>query len=187
MFFFFQLEPFSDFSRSSENIKNQRFHPGNYTSSEVVPTKLLFNGAGWSVSQSEIAKTGWNGAASTHGSRLEHGTSSENLSASTSGNQPWFWFPSPDSSWGAPDFLGRSSCLKDELPWKIKASVLYSARAHPGALRSLAAHDDECTVFTGGVGPGFKGSIQRWELPNMNCTSGYYGHEEVSLPSLHMA
>lgn len=174
-----KLEPFSDFSRSSENMKNQRFHPGNYTSSEVVPTKLLFKGAGWSVSQSETAKTGWNGAASTHGSRLEHGTSSENLSASTSGNQPWFWFPSPDSSWGAPDFLGRSSCLKDELPWKIKASVLYSARAHPGALRSLAAHDDECTVFTGGVGPGFKGSIQRWELPNMNCTSGYYGHEEV--------
>jgi hypothetical protein len=70
--------------------------------------------------------------------------------------------------------------VRDELPWKIKASVLYSARAHPGALRSLAVHDDECTVFTGGVGPGFKGSIQRWELPNMSCISGYYGHEEVS-------
>lgn len=173
-----KLEPFSDSSRSSKNMKNQRFQPGNYTSSEVVPTKL-FNGAGWSVSQSEISKTGWNVAASKHGSRLEHATSSDDLSASTSANQPWFWFPSPDSSWGAPDFLGRSSCLKDELPWKIKASVLYSARAHPGALRSLAVHDDECTVFTGGVGPGFKGSIQRWELPNMNCTSGYYGHEEV--------
>uniref|UniRef100_A0A0A9D2E0 Uncharacterized protein n=1 Tax=Arundo donax TaxID=35708 RepID=A0A0A9D2E0_ARUDO len=89
------------------------------------------------------------------------------------------WFPSPDSSWGPPDFLGHSGGVRDELPWKIKASVLYSARAHPGALRSLAVHDDECTVFTGGVGPGFKGSIQRWELPNMNCTSGYYGHEEV--------
>ena len=119
-------------------------------------------------------------APSKHGSRLEDGTSSDNLSASNSGNQPWFWFPSPDSSWGTPDFLGRSSCLKDDRPWKIKASVLHSARAHPGALRSLAVHDDECTVFTGGVGPGFKGSIQRWELPNMNCTSGYYGHEEVS-------
>src|SRR6266508_3975732 len=95
------------------------------------------------------------------------------------GNQPWFWFPSPDSSWGAPDFLERSGGVRDELPWKIKASVLYSARSHPGALRSLAVHDDECTVFTGGVGPGFKGSIQRWELPNMNFTSGYYGHEEV--------
>ncbi|CAM0881116.1 unnamed protein product [Alopecurus aequalis] len=174
-----KFEPFSDCSRSAENMEHQRFQPGNYTSSDFVPTKLLFNGAGWSVSQSEIAKTGWNVAASKHGSRLEHGTSSDNLSTSTSGNQPWFWFPTPDSSWGAPDFLGRSSCLKDELPWKIKASVLYSARAHPGALRSLAVHDDECTVFTGGVGPGFKGSIQRWELPNMNCTSGYYGHEEV--------
>uniref|UniRef100_A0A453S6L9 Inactive serine/threonine-protein kinase lvsG n=1 Tax=Aegilops tauschii subsp. strangulata TaxID=200361 RepID=A0A453S6L9_AEGTS len=172
-----KFEPSSKCSISGENLKTQRFQPGNDTSSEVVPTEL-FNGAGSSVSQSQIPKTGWM-AASKHRFRLEHGTSSDNLSASTSGNQPWFWFPSPDSSWGVPDLLGRSSGLKDELPWKIEASVLYSARAHPGALRSLEVHDDECTIFTGGVGPGFKGSIQRWELANMNCTSGYYGHEEV--------
>ncbi|KAL6626248.1 hypothetical protein ACP70R_029974 [Stipagrostis hirtigluma subsp. patula] len=172
-------ETFGDSSKSAENMKGQRFQPDSYTSSEFVPTKLLFNGVGWSVPQSEIAKNGWNAAAWKQGSKLECGTSSDVSSASSSGNQPWFWFPSPDSSWGAPDFLGRGGGVKDELPWKIKASILYSARAHPGALRSLAVHDDEFTIFTGGVGPGFKGSIQKWELPNMNCTSGYYGHEEI--------
>uniref|UniRef100_K3XDT3 Protein GFS12 n=1 Tax=Setaria italica TaxID=4555 RepID=K3XDT3_SETIT len=172
-------EPSGDCSKNAENMKGQRFQPGNSISSEFVPTKLLFNGAGWSVPQSETTKTGRNAASSKPGSKLENETNSDNSYTSSSGNQPWFWFPSPDSSWGAPEFLGRGGGVRDELPWKIKASVLYSARAHPGALRSLAVHDDECTVFTGGVGPGFKGSIQRWELPNMNCTSGYYGHEEV--------
>ncbi|KAG8052177.1 hypothetical protein GUJ93_ZPchr0001g31495 [Zizania palustris] len=155
-------------STETENMKGQKFHPGNYTSSEPVPTDLA-----------EVTKNGWNMAASNQGSRLEHGVSSDNLCASTSGNQPWFWFPSPDHSSWAPDFLGRSGGVKDDLPWKIQASILYSARAHPGALRSLAVHEDECIIFTGGVGPGFKGSIQRWELPSMSCTSGYYGHEEV--------
>uniref|UniRef100_A0A0D9V0C3 BEACH domain-containing protein n=1 Tax=Leersia perrieri TaxID=77586 RepID=A0A0D9V0C3_9ORYZ len=162
-------EPSTNHSGGSENMKDQRFQSGNYTSSEPTPTKLV----------AEIGKNGRNMAASNKRSRLEHGSSSDNFCASTSGNQPWFWFPSPDRNCWAPDFLGRSAGMKDELPWKIKASVLYSARAHPGALRSLAVHDDECTIFTGGVGPGFKGSIQKWELPNMNCTSGYYGHEEV--------
>ncbi|KAL5671813.1 hypothetical protein ACJX0J_016119, partial [Zea mays] len=169
-------EPSGDCSKNAENMKGQRLQPGNYMSSEFVPTKLLFNGVGWSMPQSETTKK--NGR-NTAASNLENETSSDNLSTSSSGNQPWFWFPTPDSSWGVPEFLGRGGGLRDELPWKIKASILYSARAHPGALRSLAVHDDECTVFTGGVGPGFKGSIQRWELPNMNCTSGYYGHEEV--------
>ncbi|WVZ71326.1 hypothetical protein U9M48_019920 [Paspalum notatum var. saurae] len=172
-------EPSGVCSKNAENMKGQRFQPGSYISSEFIPTKLLFNGVGWSMPQSETTKFGRNAAASRLGSKLENETSSDNLFTSSSGNQPWFWFPSPDSSWGVPEFLGRGGGLRDELPWKIKASVLYSARAHPGALRSLAVHDDECTVFTGGVGPGFKGSIQRWELPNMNCTSGYYGHEEV--------
>ncbi|KAJ1283617.1 hypothetical protein BS78_03G141800 [Paspalum vaginatum] len=172
-------EPSGDCSKNAENLKGQRFQPGSYISSEFVPTKLLFNGVGWSMPQSESTKIGRNTAASRLGSKLENEISSDNSFTSSSGNQPWFWFPSPDSSWGVPEFLGRGGGLRDELLWKIKASVLYSARAHPGALRSLAVHDDECTVFTGGVGPGFKGSIQRWELPNMNCTSGYYGHEEV--------
>ncbi|GJN11683.1 hypothetical protein PR202_ga29892 [Eleusine coracana subsp. coracana] len=132
---------------------------------------------GWSIPQSGINKNSRNAAAAKLGFKHDE-TSGDNTPSS--GNQPWFWFPSPHSSRDAPDFLGRGGGVRDELPWKIKASVLYSARAHPGALRSLAVHDDECTVFTGGVGPGFKGSIQRWELPNMNCTSGYYGHEEVT-------
>ncbi|OEL12775.1 Protein GFS12 [Dichanthelium oligosanthes] len=172
-------EPSGDCSKNADNMKGQRFQPSNYKSSEFVPTKLLFNGAGRSVPQSETSKMVWNAASSKPGSKIENETSSDNSYTSTSGNQPWFWFPSPDSSWGAPEFLGRGGGVRDELPWKIKASILYSARAHPGALRSLAVHDDEFTVFTGGVGPGFKGSIQRWELPNVNCTSGYYGHEEV--------
>lgn len=46
------------------------------------------------------------------------------------------------------------------------------------ALRSLEVHHDECTIFTWGVGHGFKGNIHPWELSNMNCTSGYCGHEE---------
>lgn len=96
-------------------------------------------------------------------------------------HEPWFWFPNPATSWDGPDFLGRSGGLKDDLPWKIKSSVLYSARAHPGALRSLDVFHDECTVFTGGVGQGFKGAVQKWELPRMNCVSGYYGHDEVGL------
>lgn len=94
-------------------------------------------------------------------------------------HEPWFWFPNPATNWDGPDFLGRSGGLKDDLPWKIKSSVLYSARAHPGALRSLDVFHDECTVFTGGVGQGFKGAVQKWELPRMNCVSGYYGHDEV--------
>ncbi|RVW55965.1 Protein GFS12 [Vitis vinifera] len=100
-------------------------------------------------------------------------------SSSIGKREPWFWFPSPAASWDGPDFLGRVGGLKDELPWKIRASVIHSARAHHGALRSLAVCQDECTVFTAGVGPGFKGTIQRWELTGIDCVSGYYGHEEV--------
>ncbi|KAK1291481.1 hypothetical protein QJS10_CPB17g00908 [Acorus calamus] len=68
---------------------------------------------------------------------------------------------------------------KDEIPWKIRASILYSVRAHPDALRCIAVCHDESTFFTGGVGPGFKGTIQKWELQRANCISSYYGHDEV--------
>lgn len=93
--------------------------------------------------------------------------------------EPWFWFPSPAASWDGPDFIGRVGSLKDELPWKIRASVIYSIRAHHGALRSLAVSQDEGMVFTAGIGPGFKGTVQKWDLSRINCVSGYYGHEEV--------
>ncbi|GMP97246.1 hypothetical protein CsSME_00045577 [Camellia sinensis var. sinensis] len=73
-------------------------------------------------------------------------------------HEPWHWFPSPGASWDGPDFLGRVGSLRDELPWKIRASVMHSICAHHGALRSLAVCQDECTVFTAGVGPGIQGN-----------------------------
>ena len=94
-------------------------------------------------------------------------------------HEPWHWFPCPGASWDGPDYLGRVGSLRDELPWKIRASVMHSICAHHGALISLALCQDECTVFTAGVGPGFKGTVQKWDLSRINCTSGYYGHEEV--------
>lgn len=138
------------------------------------------NDVGWFVPQGHGAKS----STSLLSSKVELQYSdkftqqSENSNLNTVG--PWFWFPSPDAGSDGPDFLGRSGGLKDEPSWKIKASILYSARAHPGAVRSIAVCHDECTVYTGGVGPGFKGSVQKWELERMSCISGYYGHDEVS-------
>nr|CAD1829709.1 unnamed protein product [Ananas comosus var. bracteatus] len=173
-------ESFGETSKSGESSKSQRLQVVTYSSAEHNPAKLLLNGVGWSIPQSQGVKGGMTITDSTKENDLEQLTLATNLLAPNFENhEPWFWFPSCDSSWDGPDFLGRSGGLKDEIPWKIKASVLHSARAHPGALRSIVVCDDECTVFTGGVGPGFKGSIQRWELPKMNCISGYYGHDEV--------
>ncbi|XP_078435452.1 protein serine/threonine kinase isoform X2 [Wolffia australiana] len=92
--------------------------------------------------------------------------------------QPWFWFPGTAAYCDGLDFLARAGGPKDD-SWKVKASILWATRAHHGTLRSLAVSDDECTVFTGGVGPGFKGIVEKWELSRMNCISGYYGHDEV--------
>ncbi|KAG0449141.1 hypothetical protein HPP92_027461 [Vanilla planifolia] len=66
-------------------------------------------------------------------SSFRHSTASSNGQ-----NEPWFWFLGTDVSRDLPDFLGRTCSIKDELPWKIKACILYSARAHPGVLRSVA-------------------------------------------------
>ncbi|KAL5070018.1 hypothetical protein RYX36_020905 [Vicia faba] len=93
--------------------------------------------------------------------------------------EPWFWFPSPATIWDGPSFLGRVGIQKDDLPWKIRASVIHSIRAHHGAVRSLAVHQDESTIFTAGIGQGYKGTVLKWELSRTNCLSGYYGHEEV--------
>lgn len=81
------------------------------------------------------------------------------------------------------DHFGRAGGSRDELPWKIRACMIHSVRAHHGALRSLAVCQDECTVFTAGVGAGFKGTVQKWELSRINCMSGYYGHDEVCFTS----
>lgn len=148
--------------------------------SEYNPAKLLLNGVGWSIPQSQGIRGAKNLIAQKRFYSLHQDPVQRHAASSSIGKrEPWFWFPSPAASWDGPDFLGRVGGLKDELPWKIRASVIHSARAHHGALRSLAVCQDECTVFTAGVGPGFKGTIQRWELTGIDCVSGYYGHEEV--------
>lgn len=151
-----------------------------YSTSEFNPAKLLLNGVGWSIPQSQGSRSAKNLMPQRHGydahqSQVERHESASKLMKC----EPWFWFPNPATAWDGPEFLGRSGTLKDEFPWKIRASVISSIRAHHGALRSLAVCQDECTVFTAGSGPGFKGTVQKWELTRINCVSGYYGHEEV--------
>ncbi|KAK9672098.1 hypothetical protein RND81_12G076200 [Saponaria officinalis] len=147
--------------------------------SKYNTTKILMNGVGWTVPQSQGSKVSKDSV--LHKRLYEaHQKIEKNMETVNIGKcEPWFWFPTPASSWDGPDFLARSGTLKDEVPWKIKASVVHSVRAHHGALRSLAADQDECTVFTAGVGPGFKGMVQRWNMSTVDCVSGYYGHEEV--------
>ncbi|KAL5849039.1 hypothetical protein ACOSQ4_007052 [Xanthoceras sorbifolium] len=164
----------------TENITARRPLMSKGSTSDYSPAKLLLNGVGWSIPQSQGNRSAKNlmpqkWVHNVHQSHVERHESTSNLMK----REPWFWFPNPAASWDGPDFLGRVGGLKDEVPWKIRASVISSVRAHHGALRSLAVCQDECTVFTAGIGPGFKGTIQKWELTRMNCVSGYYGHEEV--------
>ncbi|OVA13544.1 BEACH domain [Macleaya cordata] len=164
----------------AENINAQRLIFSRIPSSDYNPAKLLLNGVGWSIPQSQAVRGAKNLTSNKQLDDIHRAPLIRPVAASNLGNrEPWFWFPSPAASWDGPDFLGRFGGLKDELPWKIRASIIYSVRAHPGALRSLAVCHDESTVFTGGVGPGFKGTVQKWELPRVDCVSGYYGHEEV--------
>jgi len=157
----------------SENIISKRPISYKGSMSEYNPAKLLLNGVGWSIPQSQGVRGTKNLVPQrrindVHKSPVEMDVSMSNLVK----REPWFWFPSPACSWDGPDFLGRVGGLKDELPWKIRASVIYSVRAHHGALRSLAVCRDECTVFTAGIGPGFKGTVQKWDLTRINCVSG---------------
>ncbi|RZC89224.1 hypothetical protein C5167_030919 [Papaver somniferum] len=164
----------------AENINAQRSLFSKIPSSDYSPAKLLLNGVGWSIPQSQAVRGPKNSTSNKLLDDTQRGPSVRPVAASNIGNrEPWFWFPSPAASWDGPDFLGRIGGLKDELPWKIRSSIMYSVRAHPGALRSLAVCHDESTVFTGGVGPGFKGTVQKWELSRVDCVDGYYGHEEV--------
>lgn len=177
---FFQWDSTRESSKTGGgNMNVQRFYFGKTSSSEYNPAKLLLNGVGWSIPQSQGGKGGIASLNSKQVNEIQQSSSNKHPTKSDlEHHEPWFWLP--DAKCDGLDFLGRSGGLKDEIPWKIKASILYSARAHPGALRSLAVCHDECTVYTGGVGPGFKGSVQKWELARMNCVSGYYGHDEVS-------
>lgn len=172
-----QWEHTGESSRSgSENIITKKLIFGKGSAPEYHPAKLLLNGAGWSIPQSQGSRSAKNlmpqrkilSAAEMHA-----------VESNSTKFEPWFWFPSVAASWDGPDFLARVGGLKDEHPWKIRASVIYSVRAHQGALRSVAFCQDECMVFTAGVGPGFKGTVQKWELTRLNSVSSYYGHEEV--------
>ncbi|KAG4129239.1 hypothetical protein ERO13_D09G066800v2 [Gossypium hirsutum] len=150
------------------------------STSDYSPAKLLLNGVGWSIPQSQGIRSSKNlmpqrRLANAHQSSVQtYESASKHFKT-----EPWFWFPSPAASWDGSDHLGRFVSPKDEFPWKIRASILSSVRAHQGALRSLAVCQDENTVFTAGIGPGFKGTVQKWDLTRINCVSGYYGHEEV--------
>ncbi|KAK0573871.1 hypothetical protein LWI29_014892 [Acer saccharum] len=174
-------EQTGDSSRTgTENITAKRPLMSKGSTSDYSPAKLLLNGVGWSIPQSQGNRSAKNlmphkWVRDVHQSHVERHESTSNLMK----REPWSWFPNPTANWDGPDFLGRVGGLKDEIPWKIRASVISSVRAHHGALRSLAVCQDECTVFTAGVGPGFKGTVQKWELTRINSVSGYYGHEEV--------
>ncbi|KAL2459379.1 protein serine/threonine kinase [Forsythia ovata] len=165
---------------SSENVNGRRSTFSKGPTLNNTPAKILLNGVGWSTSQSQGKRGAKNflpnrHLSSHHQNLIESGSTSSNLGIL----EPWYWFPSPAASWNELDFTGRAGGTKDELPWKIRASIVQSIRAHHGALRSFAVCQDECTVFTAGIGPGFKGTIQKWELSRVDCISGYNGHEEV--------
>ncbi|CAK7326256.1 unnamed protein product [Dovyalis caffra] len=164
----------------SENVTAKRPSLNKGPTSDYNPAKLLLNGVGWSIPQSQGIKGAKNLMPQKRFDGIpQRPVESHVATSNLLKSEPWFWFPSPAASWDGPDFLGRVGSLKEEFPWKIRASVIYSIRAHHGALRSLAVSQDECTVFTAGTGPGFKGTVQKWELSRLNCVSGYYGHEEV--------
>lgn len=166
--------------RSLENLDTKRLMSRESAMSKHNPTKLLMNGVGWAVPQSRGSRVGKDVVLHKRFYDLHQTSGEKNSETSKVGKrEPWFWYPSPASGWDGPDFLARAGTLKDELPWKIRATVIYSVRAHHGAVRSLAVGQDECTVFTAGVGAGFKGTVQRWDMSTVDCVSGYYGHEEV--------
>ncbi|THG19988.1 hypothetical protein TEA_001816 [Camellia sinensis var. sinensis] len=119
------------------------------TSSEYNPAKLLLNGVGWSILQSQGNRSAKNLMPHKRASDLNQDPVDRHVFGK---HEPWHWFPSPGASWDGPDFLGRVGSLRDGLPWKIRASELVQE---------------------------FKGIVQKWDLSRINCTSGYYGHEEV--------
>lgn len=163
-----------------DSVNGRRSSYKNASTSENPPGKYLLDGVGWSRPQLHGKKGAKNflpGKATSEHHQTpmhRHGTSS-NLGM----QEPWYWFPSPAASLNGFDFAGRAGGPKEDLPWKIRATILQSVRAHHGALRCFAVCQNECTVFTAGVGPGFKGNIQKWELSRVDSISSYNGHDEV--------
>lgn len=150
------------------------------STSDSVPAKLLLNGVGWSRPQSQGKKGKTNFMPNRSMSEYYQNPVERHGASSDLGMQePWSWFPSPAGSWNGLDFASRAGGPKDEIPWKIRASIVQSVRAHHGALRSFAVCQNECSLFTAGVGPGFKGNIQKWDLSRADCMSSYNGHDEV--------
>ncbi|OIS96433.1 PREDICTED: protein GFS12 isoform X2 [Nicotiana attenuata] len=167
-------------SRSGPGTYARKLSLGESLTSECTPAKKLLNGLGWSTPQSQGKRGSKSPTLNRHLSSQHQDSADRNARGSDfSKMEPWYWFSSPAANWSGPDFIGRPGGSKDELPWKIKASVLHSVRAHQGVLRSIAVCQDECFLFTAGVGPGFKGIVQKWELSRIDSISGYYGHEEV--------
>ncbi|KAG9153049.1 hypothetical protein Leryth_012307 [Lithospermum erythrorhizon] len=167
-------EHMEESSRSGEeNATVRKASLSDSSISDYAPTKMFLNEAGWSMPKSQGHRVPRNFISSR--------TSSDHqvIRSSVGIHEPWYWFPSQATSWEEPDYLGRSASLKDELPWKIRASVINSARGHHGSIRSIAICQDENTVFTAGVGQGYKGTIQKWQLSTADCVSAYDGHEEV--------
>ncbi|KAI3687414.1 hypothetical protein L1987_81110 [Smallanthus sonchifolius] len=155
-----------------DNINARRTSYSKNPTSEYNSAKVFLHGFGWSVPQSQVDQ----GIKNSMPHKRQHHVTPSSKSRE---QEPWHWFPSPATSWDGPDFLGRVGASSNEIPWKISASVIHSVRAHYGALRSFAVCQDECTFFTAGVGPGFKGSVQKWDLSRIMSSSGYDGHEEV--------
>ncbi|KAK7280064.1 hypothetical protein RJT34_25126 [Clitoria ternatea] len=164
---------------SSESIIARKPAIAQGSISEYNPAKLLLNGVGWSIPQSQGSRSAKNLIPQRRPFKVQSPVARHEGMSYQINREPWFWFPSPATIWDGPEFLGRVGIQKDDLPWKIRASVIYSVRAHHGAVRSLAVHQDECTVFTAGIGQGYKGTVQKWELSRTNSLFGYYGHEEV--------
>ncbi|KAE9611270.1 putative protein kinase CMGC-CDKL-Cr family transcription factor WD40-like family [Lupinus albus] len=164
----------------SEIIITRRPSSSQGFTSEYNPAKLLLNGVGWSIPQSQGSRNAKNLIPQRRPFKAHQNPAGMQEGVAYQMNhEPWFWFPSQTTIWDGPEFPGRMGVQKDDLPWKIRASVIHSIRAHHGAVRSLAVDQDECTVFTAGIGQGYKGTVQKWELSQTNCLSGYYGHEEV--------
>lgn len=163
-----------------ESTNGRRSSHNKATTSETTSAKLLLNGFGWSRSQAQGKKVANNFSPSRstedHQNQVDrHGTNSNSGML-----EPWHWFPSPTASLNDLDFASRAGGPKGDLPWKIRATVVQSIRGHHSTLRSFAVCENECTVFTAGIGPGFKGSIQKWELSGVDSVSSYNGHDEVS-------
>ncbi|KAJ4796992.1 beige/BEACH domain protein [Rhynchospora pubera] len=166
-FYNWKWDSYGDAYRSNKELTTTS-KSGSVLNSSSDPARLLLNGTGWSKPQSQATRT--------IVPQAGPGPDQESKPVVAASDLPWFWYPSlaaDDSSSCSFSFPFSSSS------WKVKGLVLHSVRAHPGMVRSVASCSDECTVFTAGVGPGLRGSVQRWDLSTSSCVSGYDSHDEV--------